>query len=302
MLDTIQQLGEHSGHGVFMCNLRSLHAHYVNDKFASLFGLSVQEALQEPKKLMSFVCTEELRYLQQRHSELMTKGFFNDAEFCIQAGGKMKYLQCDASVVGESIVGFVKDISASKEHENYLLNHSMQADILLENAISAVGAGGRQVAPHPGPVMNDFLVEENIFSDHLSQRKTRFDVIAELNNALHKCEKRQLMKDFRLITGSRCLVVSADHVKVVQLIYELILGFTENKKAGEITEIMTEAHDDLFRIAFKNKTEAGSANTTAGIADGRLLIIRALVRMLGGQIIQPLAGDTASILVELPRE
>lgn len=278
MYTDIQRIGELSNDGVFVFDLKAKKFNYVNDILASIFRISKDQLIQQPSHLLPLVRSEDTTYLQHRLSELQQHRSISNTEFRLHFDdGTVRHLSCDAYVIQPgTVVGFVKDFSKEKEHENYIVNYGAKKDTLLdmmahnlsgplnltqnilrwirdhykESADANIGAQLELIQDntrHCLDIVNDFLRQEHLESERIYVKKTRFDVLERILATLEKLIATNLNKTFRLITELESLNITTDSVKFFQIIHNLVsnaIKFTPDQ--GQIDIIVEETKDSFI--------------------------------------------------------
>jgi two-component system, OmpR family, sensor histidine kinase VicK len=326
MTDSIQRIGECSENGIFICNVRSLQFEYVNDRFAEIFNVSKEKMLRVARLLLPLIRTEDIYYLQHQHTRLLTTGTINDAEFRLELpDGTPKHLCCDAFLLDdETALGFVKDITRQKEHEDYLADYGARKDTLLDmmshNLSGTLHLSGELLKEMEGKgkkeneathkklqqiyeateqsigIIRDFLKKQHLESERIHIRKTRFDVVLHLRAIIEKMQATSLNKKFRLVSSVRTLNISTDLVKFFQAVHNLISNAVKFSPVdGEII-VSVEEHTQTFVVHIHDKGMGIPEDFREHILNlipppanesatpGGLYVVKNLVRLLGGRV------------------
>jgi two-component system sensor histidine kinase VicK len=274
----IKRIGELSQDGVFIYRLDNSTFDYLNSAFTEIFSVPKSSIAVQSSLLLDFILSEDQHYLQSRFADLMTSSCITNTEFRIRiSSGKIKHISCDAYLLEdkEFVVGFVKDFTKMKEHENYMINYGAKKDTLLdmithnlygplslsENIVQHVqksfqGEKYDDIHNHLRliqditreciDIVNNLLREEHLESEHIFVKKGRFDILEKITATLEKLIETNKDKQFRLITKLNNLYINVDGVKFFQAIHNLIsnaIKFTP--QGGQITITVEESEMDF---------------------------------------------------------
>lgn len=266
----IKKVGDLTGDGVVVYDTSEKKFVYANDNFLNIFEVEHETLSADTKTVLQYVFTEDMEYLVARSQELFTTGALNTTEFRLKLPGDVtKHLSCDVMVTENSsmITAFVKDVSMTKKHEDFLIKYTAQKDIMLDmlthnlsgplqlskdvmasmqkgysennvgdvsKLISIMQENTQQCID----IVNDFLREEHFESSLTYVRKTRFDVIDKINLMLVKLKEINKDKKFVLQSELKNLNINSDAVKFFQIIHNLLsnsIKFTKTDGKIEIT-------------------------------------------------------------------
>lgn len=225
-VNNIQRIGDESAYGVFTFDLLTLKLTYVNDKFASIFEVSKEQLLNKPRLLVTLLLTEEIKYLQQQHVQLLTSGSV-DTELCFcQPGKAAKHFRCNAFANAHEATGFIKDISAQKEEE---------ATYMLEVARAAFLSGTdeqERLSPAGNPAI-----------------KSRFNILRLLEMLRDALKQHYPGNHFRVITHLPALHTSIDCISFFQLLQHMVANTVRLSKENSEIDIVVEACEtDQFMV------------------------------------------------------
>lgn len=301
MYADIKRIGELSKDGVFIYNIPSSGFLYVNKPFAALFGAEKKTMLEQPRLLLPYLRSEDTYYLEQCFLQLQRENSVTLTEFRLQLPpDRVTHLLCDAYLLEdcESIIGFVKDITKDKQHEDYIINYGAKKDTLLDmmthnlsgplllskNILSWLQKTYKDKTPGEInaqlrlikestqeclDIVNDFLREEHLESERIYIKKTRFDVLERIRETLDKLIATNRSKRFRLITDLDNVNIKTDSVKFFQVIHNLVsnaIKFTPEN--GEI-DIMVEEKEASFVFSVRDNGIGIPPNLHAELFDKR---------------------------------
>jgi two-component system sensor histidine kinase VicK len=280
----IERIGALSDDGVFIYNVPEKKFLYFNKTFSRLFNQKSKSLKENASLVTRFLKVEDTYYLRKRFEELMKTGSFTSTEFRLQFNEHtLRHICCDVYALEhrKTLVGFVKDITNAKEHEDFIINTGARKDTLLDmithnlagplnlskNLLESVKKNYTEkkkpeidtdikilleTTEHCIEIVNDFLREEHTESAHIYVKKSRFDLIEKIKATLEKLKITNPDKKFRLVTKLENLNISTDSVKFFQIIHNLLsnaLKFTPEN--GRIDIIVVE-HKKFFTISIKD--------------------------------------------------
>lgn len=277
----IRRIGELSNDGVFIYNLVTRSFYYINESFPKIFVEDGDSIMSLPGLVLKCIKAEDKHYLISRFNDLLGKGCITSTEFRLEfPDGLIKHICCDAYVMENDtmIVGFVKDFTKTKEHEDFIINYGAKKDTLLDmithnlsgplnlskNIIALVQ---KVVKDNNFPdistqlnliaestqecidIVNDFLKEEHQVSAHTYVRKTRFDIIDRINAVLGKLRELNKDKHFCLITDLKNLNINSDSVKFFQVIHNVLLNSIKFTPPDGRIDVRVEEAEEHFTIS-----------------------------------------------------
>jgi two-component system, OmpR family, sensor histidine kinase VicK len=274
----IKRIGELSNAGVFIYKVDERKFDYINAAFAEIFYISQEDLYAQSRLLLDLIISEDQHYLRSRFSDLIHFGCITSTEFTIKiSSGILKHVSCDAYVLDNNttVIGFVKDVSRIKEHENYIINYGAKKDTLLDmithnlygplnlsqsilrkieqsyqgEAYKDINAQLQLIRSITGEcidIVSNFLREEHQESERIFIKKSRFDIVDRVRATLVKLVQTNHDKCFTLITKLDNLHINADSVKFFQIVHNLIsnaIKFTP--EGGQIDITLEEGEEDL---------------------------------------------------------
>ncbi|MGC4036608.1 MAG: HAMP domain-containing sensor histidine kinase [Chitinophagaceae bacterium] len=280
----IERIGSLSNDGIFIYNVPLKKFLYFNKSFSKIFNQKATAVRDNAWVVTNFLKAEDTFYLRRRFEELMRTGCITSTEFRLQfSNNKLRHISCDIFALEHKkiLVGFVKDVTNAKEHEDFIINTGARKDTLLDmvthnlagplnlskNLLESVDKSFAEKNPSAIgddikillettqqciEIVNDFLQKEHQESAHVFVKKSRFDLIEKIKATLEKLKVTNPDKKFRLITKLENLNISTDSVKFFQSIHILVsnaIKFTPEN--GEIDIIVIE-HKKFFTISIRD--------------------------------------------------
>ncbi|MBC8033336.1 MAG: PAS domain-containing sensor histidine kinase [Chitinophagaceae bacterium] len=277
----IRRIVQLSNDGVFIYNFIERKFHYINDKIPALFNETGEAIRSLSDIVLKVLKAEDRHYLSSRFNELLKTGCITSTEFRLEfEDGTIRHLCCDAYVMDadNTIAGFVKDLTKTKEHEDFMINYGARKDTLLD-MITHNLAGPlhmsksmldwtKQVVSDNKSfdvrqqleliadstlecinIVNEFLKEEHQESALTYVRKTRFDILERVRTTMDKLVVLNKDKHFRLVTDLDNLNITADSVKFFQVIHNLLSNSIKFTREGGNIDIKVEEGETDFTIS-----------------------------------------------------
>ncbi|SKC58168.1 PAS domain-containing sensor histidine kinase [Ohtaekwangia koreensis] len=280
----IKRIGKLSKDGVFIYKTDDRNFQYLNAAFAEIFDVAHEDIYSQSRLLLALIISEDQHYLQSRFADLLQAGCITSTEFRIRlSNGVLKHVSCDAYVLDNqtTIIGFVKDVSKSKEHENYIINYGAKKDTLLDTIthnlygplnlsqsitrkIQESYSDGKykELSPYVHliheitseciDIVTNFLREEHQESERIFVKKSRFDIIERVRATLSKLVETNHDKNFRLITNLENLYINADSVKFFQTLHNLVSNAIKFTPEGGQIDILLDEAEDSFTICVRD--------------------------------------------------
>jgi two-component system, OmpR family, sensor histidine kinase VicK len=277
--ECIECIGDQSSDAVFIYSLDSHRFLYSNSIFKNLFGFNKKEKVDE-NAILQYVLSEDKNYLESKYTELLKTGCISAAEFRLDfQDGNIRHLYCDIYRDNSSLIGFVKDITRNKEHENFLVEYTAKKDtfldmithnlsgplnlsqnilgwvqksILTKQDANALITLLQESIQECIDIVGDFLKEEHHESQMTFVRKTRFDVIERLKVIIEKLKDLNPDKQFYLITKGDNLNINSDSVKFFQIIHNLLSNSIKFTPANGAIYLAVEEEDGAYVFSVKD--------------------------------------------------
>jgi two-component system, OmpR family, sensor histidine kinase VicK len=248
----IVKYGEITPDGVAVYDLNSRKFVYVNRFLSNIFEGADKNLIKDASSIMKIVHPEDLVFVENRYRELLSIGCIAPTEFRIVLPGQVKHVSCEVLWLEESYTFaiFARDISALKEHEDYVVKFSAQKDTLLDmlihnlsgplymsrGVLSLVNAGGHQQSENFDKqlgllrdstencieIINDFMKEEHETSAQVSVKNSRFDILEKIEVALQLLREMNKEKRFEVKASLTDRNMSADPVKFLQIMQNIL--------------------------------------------------------------------------------
>jgi two-component system, OmpR family, sensor histidine kinase VicK len=259
---------------MFVYSLKAKRLLYVNDSLASIFDISHEAFKHQPPFFVNHVIREDLPYLEGEYARLLKESLVENVEFRVKLhDGSSRHLTSSCYKVGQKVVGRIKDITKVREHEDYITDYGARKDTLLdmvshnlsgplnllqslvsslekavgENRLDDVRKNVRYIKEntnHCLEIVNEFLEEEHLVSEHVFVKKTRFDAIAKIKVTLERIQKSYPEKKIILTVADKAIFINSDEVKFFQIIHNLVSN-----------SVKFTADDGRIEVIVVNETE-----------------------------------------------
>jgi two-component system, OmpR family, sensor histidine kinase VicK len=281
----IKRVGDLANDGVAVYDLEDNQFLYTNQNFLKIFELGKDAVKAGPRAILKQVYSEDQDYLRARTDELMSSGAIGTTEFRLELPGDVtRYLSCDIMMVDNKkvITAFVKDVSKTKKHEDFLIKYTAQKDIMLDmlthnlggplqlskDVVSRMQESGKEnittsinelvCVMHENTqqcidIVNDFLREEHLESSFTHLRNTRFEVIGKIKLMLVKLREINKDKTFNFTADVTSLTVSSDAVKFFQVIHNVLSNAVKfTRQQDGVIDINVLDNNDFYSIEIKD--------------------------------------------------
>lgn len=280
----IERIGALSSDGVFIYSVPDKKFLFVNKAFTRIFNEPAANLKANPTLVIKSLKAEDTYYLQKRFEELMQTGSITDTEFRLQFDvNDLRHICCDVYAIQhkKTLIGFVKDITDAKEHEDFIINTGARKDTLLdmvthnlsgplylsktilesvkknyvETKNAPIGSEVKMLMETTEQcieIVNDFLQKEHQESALIYVKKSRFDLIEKIKATIEKLKITNPDKRFRLNTKLENLNISTDSVKFFQIIHNLLSNAIKFTKVNGKIDIIVTEQKKSFVIAIKD--------------------------------------------------
>ena len=347
----IKDIGKLSTDGVCIFDLSSQKFSYVNDAFLRIFKTSKEEIDANSFELIDRLIVNDRKYVNNHLSDIKSKGRISNIEFRLKFRSTEKFIRVDAFVVDDCnlLIAMIRDVSASKEHLNYIVDFGARKDALLDmvahnlsgplnlttNLLNAIDQSSKsqqykKIDTHSRlirestqqciEIINSFLKEEHSESERVVVRNNLFDVHAKVKIVVDRLKPFNNDKEFKIVSSQREVIVSADDVKIFQIIHNLLsnaVKFTPSNGTITVTinnyEYFFELNvadngigipEHLHPYIFQRNTPASREGLKGEKSVGMgLYIVKKLTDLMHGSISFESAENVGStFLVRLPKE
>jgi two-component system, OmpR family, sensor histidine kinase VicK len=281
LIEAIKTFAGISSDGVLIFNLKTRKIDYVNQSLVDIFDISHDSFTHQAEFFMSHIVENDMKHLSNQYETLLKDGKVEDVEFGTKShDGSLRNVSATCYVIENHkyILGFFKDITTIREHENYIINYGAKKNTLLDmvthnlsgplaisrnlleslekvvhvNDLTNINAHIQLVKEntrHCIDIVNEFLEEEHIVSSTISVKRNRFELFLKLNTILERFKKSYPDFKFLVTSNVETLNVSLDDVKFLQTINNLISNALKWSPTKSQIEIRVEEKEETFSIS-----------------------------------------------------
>ena len=327
----IRLIGSLTSEGVFIYNVKESALEYVNHSMVRIFDISHDAFRYQPDFFVNHVIPEDINHLLEEFEKLKSNSFVENVEFHLRSHDKqMKTVNCSAFLIDDHAIGFVRDITSQRENERYIVNYGAKKNALLDmvshnlsgpltitqNMIDSLSkalknARDEEINKHLHliresttlciDIVNDLLKEEHLTSEHISVKRTRFDILEKIDNILEQMRTADPEKKILLTSDVKTLYANSDEVKFMQIVQNILSNAVKFTPAEGTIEVVVQKMEKSFTVSvsdsgigipedlkskiFDKYTSAGrpGLNGERSTAMG-LYIVGKLVAILNGKI------------------
>jgi two-component system sensor histidine kinase VicK len=278
-LRPIKEIAKISNDGFLAYNVDKAEIEFCNKSLSRILGKSVSQIKAEGIDGLAKMVKDDDGFLISSVNQLKAEAKISNLEVRLMSDPE-KYISIDAYFIanGNIIVALIKDITKSKEHQNYIVEFGARKDTLLDmvcnnlsgplnlinNLLDSIDRANkaqeyrkvdnsatliRENTQHCIDVISSFLREEHLLSPTISVERKRFDVMSKVNVVLERYKEFARRKKFETISSKKQLFVTGDDVKFFQIINNLIsnaIKFTADD--GKIV-IEVREHPSTFTVS-----------------------------------------------------
>jgi two-component system, OmpR family, sensor histidine kinase VicK len=282
LIAAIQSFGSITSDGVLLFNLKTRKIDYVNRSLIDLFDISHDSFTHQAEFFMSHIVENDLEHLTNQYNHLLKEGRVEEVEFGTKThDGSIRNVSANCYVIDNKkfVIGFFKDITTVREHENYIINYGAKKNTLLDmvthnlsgplaisknllESLEKVVSGQsnltnvqahiqlvKENTRHCIDIVNEFLEEEHMVSFNISVKRNRFELFHKLNTIIERLQKSYPDFTFTVTSNVETLNVSLDDVKFLQVMNNLISNALKWSQTKSEIKIMVEDRDTTFSIS-----------------------------------------------------
>jgi two-component system sensor histidine kinase VicK len=278
-LQALIDIGKMTNDAVCIFDLSNKEFNYFNKAFTALLGTSRDELSEKSVEVIAALLKNDIEHVAKNLKDLETKGKIQNVEFRLKSGSAEKFVSVDAFVPEDTnlLVALIKDITAQKEHLNYIIEFGARKDALLDmvahnlsgplnvtstllNAIDQVNKNYeykkidnhtrliRESTQQCIQVINSFLEEEHLESEKVIAKKSLFDVIVKVKIVIERLKPFNRDKEFKIITNTDELMVNADDVKFFQIIHNLLSNAVKFTPGNGTITVQIKNYEYFFEV------------------------------------------------------
>ncbi|HYF68917.1 MAG TPA: PAS domain-containing sensor histidine kinase [Ohtaekwangia sp.] len=276
----LKAIGRKSNDGIIVYNSSQQKVEYCNNAFCQIIQIAKTDILGNSFGTFRSSIKDDDHFLHSRFELLKKNGSVTNVELRVKPD---KYISCDVYSINEGklIVALVKDITNIKIHSDYITEFGARKDAILDmvahnlsgplnltntlvNLIDQLNETEhyrkvdnhtriiRENTQHCIEIINSFLKEEHLESQHVFVKTNRYDAIEKIGIIIARLRIFDEKKDIKLFSSTRELFVSGDDVKFFQIIHNILsnaMKFTTPQ--GKIIVEVTD-NGDAFSVVIKD--------------------------------------------------
>lgn len=279
----IKRIGKLSRDGVFIYNISDKRFLYLNSAIVKILEINKKLLTDDPDLLLHFIPEEDKDYIRMQYTELLEKESLQDVQIRIRQNKTTKALSCNCFLCadGSVMIGFVKDISKPKEHEEYLINYGARKDTILDMVAQNLSAPlnlsvftidliekavkekkyykleahlslMREITSESIRIIDNFLQQEHLESPKIHTKTNRFDAIGKLVIILERLKEAHPDKQFRLKTEEKHMFINADELKFFQIAHNVLSNSVKFTRKNGVIETTVKAYAKKIEITIKD--------------------------------------------------
>jgi two-component system sensor histidine kinase VicK len=282
-LRLVQRIGKLSSDGVFVYDLGRNQLMYLNSSLVRIVEITKKLLIEEPALILKTVIKEDQDYIMMRLSELLEKEILEDIQIRLGQNKHQKIVSCNCYLTADRnyVIGFVKDITKLKEHEDFLIDFGARKDALLDMVSQRLSTPlnlskftvdlfqkaveekkydklnthiklMREVTSDCIQFISDFMKEEHMESPDIHPKSNRFDAISKILVVLEKIKQSNTGKKFKFQTPANHLFINGDDVKFFQIIHNVLSNAVKFTKPNGEIETNIKNHKDKIEIVISD--------------------------------------------------
>jgi two-component system, OmpR family, sensor histidine kinase VicK len=281
-LDALRQIGDVSQEGFIIYSLTDEKVLYANTASSAITGLYESASRQEILSLLDSVHHEDKEYLTSRYSSLKTGRAIQDVELRLRTIEGDRHICCNAFLITNYsvLVIQIRDISKSKQHENYLVEFGAKKNTILDtlmhqisgalNLMQNLAAEAEKYtksndqtlkgylrlvtenSKHCLAIINDLMEEEHLKSPNIHVKSVRIDAVQKISFIVEELRESYHARQFIFHHPGESMFLHTDEVKLLQVVNNLVSNAIKFSPATEPVVISIEAHEAEIQITVKD--------------------------------------------------
>jgi len=279
----IRRVGRLSNEGIFIFNIADKRFIFLNSSMTRILEIEKQLLIEEADVALRPVPEEDLDYLRLRYTELLNHGSVEDVQVRIKPSDIEKMLSVNGYIASDKlhVIGFVKDISNTRQYEEYLVNYGARKDAILDmvaqnlstplnlskftvdliekavkeqkyHKLNAHIRLMREVTSESITVIDRFLQDEHLASPKVDAKMTRFDLISKILVVLEKLKEAHADKQFKVKTDVKHIFVETDDIKFFQIIHNLLSNAIKFTRANGVIETIVKIFESSVQVIVRD--------------------------------------------------
>lgn len=247
----LREMADVSTEGVVIYSLIGHNVIYSNPIAFNLLGLSENSTQKDVESVLEVVVPEDREYIKNQYLAVDKKPVTTEVEFRLMRPDKgSTYVCCNAYLISEAIIVFIRDITKPKIHENYLVEFGARKDTVLDTLMHHMNGAlnlmqqlsseaekyveitnDKNLKIYLGllrdnsgqclEIIYDLLKKEHEVSPKVSVKNTRIDVIEKISIIYDELRQSYRSRKFLLYHSDGILYINTDEVKLMQVVNNL---------------------------------------------------------------------------------
>ena len=279
----IKRVGKLSDQGVFIFNVADKNFSFANAAMVRILEIDKKLLMEEPGIALHSVSPNDIDYLKLRFAEVLDYGSVEDVQVRIRQNNVEKILSGSAYLSHDkrSVIGFLKDVSNARKHEDYLVNYGARKDTLLDmvaqNLSTPLNLSNftvgliekavkekkyhklnahirlmREVTSESIRVIDKFLQEEHLDSPNVNPTITRFNVVEKILVVFEKLKEVHGDRQFKFNTPVKHLFIDTDDMKFFQIVHNLLSNAIKFTRSNGIVELTLRNFKSKIQVIVKD--------------------------------------------------
>lgn len=279
-LRAIKDIGRLSPDGIAVFSLSEGRIEYCNRSLLKILGIGKEE-VTDVSALRRTVLDED-KFVEDQLQALKENSSIFNVELRIGPSGD-RYVSCDAYYIshGDLVIATVKDITKSKQHQDYISDFGARKDVILDmvahnlsgplnttanlldrvdqmarvQQYKQIGNSTRLIRENTQrciEIINSFLKEEHLTSKNIHVASTRFDVLAKVRLVVDSFKEFAKEKQIEIIAEPKEVMITGDDVKLFQVVHNLLSNAAKFSEAGGNISVEVVELKDTIRILVRD--------------------------------------------------
>ncbi|MCC9135787.1 ATP-binding protein [Pontibacter silvestris] len=273
---SLQFLANNTKQAIFVYEVEHNQFTYLNPAFEAAFKIIKEEAI-DADALLRMVHTEDQQYVIEMYQRLLNEKSSKEIEFRITLPEQEERWICLTSFLmndtpeKEHIVGYLEDVTASKQYNDYLkkfgnkkdsvlhiLTHDLSGPIGIVQSLSEILAeeakqyNNQQIDRLIGVIertnayatslIQSFINHEFLEATGVDLIKRRVNIVERFEEIIeqYRQSEAEIAKTFQFFTSSRNIFIELDDVKFIQAVNNLISNAIKFTPDGGIITVSLE--------------------------------------------------------------
>ncbi|MBF9252996.1 PAS domain-containing sensor histidine kinase [Pontibacter sp. 172403-2] len=280
----LQFLAVNIKYSIFVYEVESNQFTYQNPAFEQAFKLTAQSVIT-PAALLDMVHPDDRQYVAEASRKLLQEKGSKEVEFRINLPEQEERWICltpfllNDAAAEHRIIGYVEDITASKQYNDYLkkfgnkkdsvlhiLAHDLAGPLgmihsiseLLSEEVKSYGSQDldhlisliEKTSKHGVSLIKSLIDTEFLETTGVDLIKRRADIVVRLEEIMEQYQQseREITKTFRFFCASKEIYIEFDDIKLLQAINNLISNSIKFTHEGGIITVSLEEHAQTVLI------------------------------------------------------